>query len=581
MIDRLQCPTTFRCTAVRRIAVLTVMVLLSDLALPCETPAQERIQVPVGVDSNLEAIWASVPDSDNVLDTQQRRVLLVGDGGEVAASQVRRLLTTWQEESSSTNALLSVSAIPDPRIDLAAQRFPPEGRAYETSGPCAAHYLWRWIGMFAPDVVIVISPSERFTWWIGSDGISFPLAQTVRFALRSEPRDCRELSAQLSTMLPQLRPSGIGEVPAMRAGLPHDDESQLLRVLEAIAKSDLQSKARKELLRRAARDPVEIARQLSRGCGRELPAVEYIPAMALVGRLRLERIDPMSTALQDVLALAKPYLAGNQPSELKSGSAIAGHLLFAELAQLTPPRDASDWLGLARRAADAGFDSQGIFGEAMPFHLEMSDAYFMGGPILASVGRLTGEAKYFDACERHLLFMEQLVLRPDGLLRHSPLDETAWARGNGFAALGLASCISQWPELRADRLTLVARHRELLRHLLKHQDRNGMWHQVVDHSESYAELSSTCMIGWSMLEGLRRGWLERSEFEIPVQMAWSGIRLRIGFDGQLIDVCTGTGKQTSLRQYFDREAILGTDPRGAAMALLMAVQMAEWERERE
>ena len=69
-------------------------------------------------------------------------------------------------------------------------------------------------------------------------------------------------------------------------------------------------------------------------------------------------------------------------------------------------------------------------------HGEMSDAYFMATPLLAKVGKLTGEQKYFDLALRHIHFLENLVLRDDGLYRHSPLTDAAWGRGNAFPALG-------------------------------------------------------------------------------------------------------------------------------------------------
>jgi unsaturated rhamnogalacturonyl hydrolase len=46
-------------------------------------------------------------------------------------------------------------------------------------------------------------------------------------------------------------------------------------------------------------------------------------------------------------------------------------------------------------------------------------------------------------------------------------------------------------------------------------------------------------------------------------------------DGQLIDVCTSTGKQKNLKAYLDRKAILGLDPRGGAMALLLATELIQ------
>jgi rhamnogalacturonyl hydrolase YesR len=111
--------------------------------------------------------------------------------------------------------------------------------------------------------------------------------------------------------------------------------------------------------------------------------------------------------------------------------------------------------------------------------------------------------------------------------------------------------------------------------LLAHQDPTGAWHQVIDAPESYRELTSTCMIGVAMLRGIRQGWLERARFQPAIERAWYAVRTRVALDGGLVDVCTGTGKQRNLRDYLDRTAILARDPRGGAMALLFAVEMAE------
>src|SRR5581483_8036485 len=90
----------------------------------------------------------------------------------------------------------------------------------------------------------------------------------------------------------------------------------------------------------------------------------------------------------------------------------SGHLVFAELARLTSkPR----YTELVRAAASQGFDAQGAPLPAMPYHNEMSDAVFMGCPILAEAGRLTGDTKYYDQAVRHMRFMLGLNLRPDGL----------------------------------------------------------------------------------------------------------------------------------------------------------------------
>jgi unsaturated rhamnogalacturonyl hydrolase len=168
--------------------------------------------------------------------------------------------------------------------------------------------------------------------------------------------------------------------------------------------------------------------------------------------------------------------------------------------------------------------------------------------------------------------MRALCLRSDGIYRHSPLDETAWGRGNGFPALGLALCLDHIPEQHPGRAELLAWFREHLRALQKHQDPTGCWHQVVDRPESYRELTATCMIGFAMAHGIRQGWLDRDEYQPAAARAWYAVQTRVGEEGGLVDVCTGTGKQKSLRDYYDRPAILGRDDRGGAMALLFATE---------
>ena len=82
------------------------------------------------------------------------------------------------------------------------------------------------------------------------------------------------------------------------------------------------------------------------------------------------------------------------------------------------------------------------------------------------------------------------------------------------------------------------------------------------------------MIAYAMRRGVRSGWLDAKTYDPKITRAWYAVRARIAPDGSLVDVCTGTGKQKSLRDYLDRTAILGRDDRGGAMALLIATEMA-------
>ncbi len=324
---------------------------------------------------------------------------------------------------------------------------------------------------------------------------------------------------------------------------------------------------------RLARSPQQVAEQLAAVYGKKLDQVAYIPALPLVAKLRLSEQtgDPKYAA--EVDRIVAPFLRGEKSPVPKSGSEQAGHLIFAELAHRANGQDRQRWIALCRNAADQIFDPQGKALPIMPFHNEMSDAVFMAGPILAATGRLTGERKYFDAAAGHFAAMRQLCLRPDGLYRHSPLCEAAWGRGNGFPALGLALALSDWPDDHPARPELIHAFQKHLAALKPHQDAHThCWHQVIDHPESYDEYSCTCMIGFAMQRGIRRGWLSPSEYQPAVDRAWRAVKERTSVDGKLVNVCTGTGKQKTLQDYFERTAINGHDDRGGAMGLLFATE---------
>ena len=48
-----------------------------------------------------------------------------------------------------------------------------------------------------------------------------------------------------------------------------------------------------------------------------------------------------------------------------------------------------------------------------------------------------------------------------------------------------------------------------------------------------------------------------------------------------MNVCAGTGKQRTLKDYLDRPAIDGRDERGGAMGLLFATELLAMERQKK
>ncbi|MEO8096682.1 MAG: glycoside hydrolase family 88 protein [Acidobacteriota bacterium] len=318
-----------------------------------------------------------------------------------------------------------------------------------------------------------------------------------------------------------------------------------------------------DLRERVARTPRQVADQLAKVYGHDFNQLTYLPGMALIGQIRLGNSE-------EVAKLAAPYLDGRDLLARASSLTLAGHLVFAELARRT---NDVRYTALVKKVADLGFTDSGEMKEAMPFHTEMSDSYFMAGPITALAGSLTGEPKYFDMVAKHFRFLDKLVLRPDGLFRHSPLTDAAWGRGNAFPALGMALALSEIPQAYADRPYILESFQRLIRNLARHQDPDGMWHEIIDEPGSYGETSATAMIATAILRGIRKGWLPAAEFQPRVDQAWRGVLARTGSDGVLLDVCESTNKQPTREAYLYRAALTGKDERGGGMVLFFATEM--------
>ncbi|MEP7246159.1 MAG: glycoside hydrolase family 88 protein, partial [Gammaproteobacteria bacterium] len=325
------------------------------------------------------------------------------------------------------------------------------------------------------------------------------------------------------------------------------------------------SDAHRELDRRLARSPRQLAERLALYYGHDFDQPLYIQAIALIAQIRLGHID-------EVKRLVEPYVSGAKNSlENPNSLVLAGHMVFTELARRTnDPR----YVQMVRKAADLGFEPNGQMKESMPYHEYYSDSVFMGSAIVAQAGALTGDAKYFDMAARHIEYLQKFVLRPDGLYRHQPMTEAAWGRGNAFPAIGLALTLTEFPQDHPDWERLMRDYQAQMDVLARYQDADGLWRNVIDYPGAYPEFSATAMIGFAMLRGVKSGWLPAEKFQPIVDRAWRAVLARVGPEGHVVDACESTPRQKNTGEYLRRAAILGADPRSGAMAMMFAVEKA-------
>jgi len=495
-------------------SVLLSLLLISSVGAPLH--AAERRDIGLTQQgARIEAFFVEGESATAPL------VILVGglEGVGNSSRAVEREIQRYEGTAKNRRAFRLI-AIPSANPEGSRLQFPPVGLAYRENAE--SHVLWRWIGSHVPDLVVVA-------------GEDFGLAQA----------------------LSQNVVAGFGRIPSTRVEATG-------ALLAGVSPTLAVSQAHIELNRRDTRSALQLAGELAQVYGHDFDQLTYLPGMALIGQSRLG-----NTA--EVIRLAARYLDGGDNLARASSLTLAGHLVFAELAEKT--RDAR-YVDLVRKAADTGFTADGAMKESMPYHDEMSDSVFMAIPLLAKAGKLTGDRKYFDMAARHFAFMQKIVLRPDGLYRHSPLTDAAWGRGNAFPALGLALALSDVPEDYPGRDAMISAFVQHMAKLAPLQNADGLWLQVVDHPGAYPEFSSTAMIGTAMLRGIRNGWLDSRTYQPVVDRAWHAVLARVGPGGVLLDVCESTNKQRTLEDYLRRTAIFDKEPRGGGMALIFATEMA-------
>lgn len=176
------------------------------------------------------------------------------------------------------------------------------------------------------------------------------------------------------------------------------------------------------------------------------------------------------------------------------------------------------------------------------------DDMFMGIPTVAYMGRLTGDAKYYDEAARQVLqFARRMWVPEKKLFRHGWVESMEphmafhWGRANGWAILTMCEVLDVLPAdhpKRGEILKLLQQHAEGLA-ALQHHD--GYWHQLLDRSDTYLEASATAIYAYCLAHAVNKGWISAKAFGPVALMAWHAVAASVNDRGQVENVCVGTG----------------------------------------
>lgn len=183
----------------------------------------------------------------------------------------------------------------------------------------------------------------------------------------------------------------------------------------------------------------------------------------------------------------------------------------------------------------------------MPSSLWLDDLY-MSVPCLAQAGKLTGDTRFFDdAVAQILQFAERMFVPERGLFMHGwvqdmdPHPVFHWGRANGWAIMSMVELLAVLPEQHPQRSRVMDLFRAHAQGLAAVQGHAGLWHQLLDRSESYEETSASAMFVYAFARGINAGWLDPLAYGPATSLGWNALAEKVNEKGQVEGTCVGTG----------------------------------------
>jgi rhamnogalacturonyl hydrolase YesR len=186
--------------------------------------------------------------------------------------------------------------------------------------------------------------------------------------------------------------------------------------------------------------------------------------------------------------------------------------------------------------------------------------------------RATGNKEYLDRAAREMVVYLDAIQQPDGLFFHAADAPFLWGRGNGWMAAGMTELLNALPATHTDRPRIMEGYKKMMATLKKLQDKNYMWHQLLDDPAAWAETSCTGMFTFAIVTGVKKGWLEEKEYGMVARNAWTALVKYINESGDVKEVCEGTNKKNDQQYYLNRSRVTG-DLHGQAPILWTAAAL--------
>ncbi len=192
-----------------------------------------------------------------------------------------------------------------------------------------------------------------------------------------------------------------------------------------------------------------------------------------------------------------------------------------------------------------------------------ADDLYMSVPFLARMGKLSGDKRYWDDAILQIKnFTKYLWDQSKELYWHCYYTDLKrngvahWGRCNGWIIMAKVNLLNYLPENYPGREDIIKDLERQILGIAKYQSADGLWHQLLDKNDSYLESSCSAMFIYGIARAVNQKWIDPRYGSIAIR-GWEGLKEnKIRLDGEVKDICVGTGIEDNLVFYYERPARL-------------------------
>ena len=212
-----------------------------------------------------------------------------------------------------------------------------------------------------------------------------------------------------------------------------------------------------------------------------------------------------------------------------------------------------------------------------------ADDSFMAISFLSRMAKLTGDQKWIDDAANQVIKYHHYLWCPEKQIfyhyYHTDTQEHGvahWSRANGWVFMATADLLSVMPADHPLRAEVVKCFQRQCSGVVRYQGQHGLWHQLLDKTDSYDEITGTAMFVFGIARGVKQGWLH-PDFIYAAEQGLKGMMSKISAKGDVTTICVGTGIFPSPTFYYNRPTQVN-DPMGEGPVLRALIEMIDAPR---